>query len=72
MTCGYLTGRRKKPFTVIQEFDGNCARCGEELDLPLYCRECKIWLCSNCHLSHDVEVMKERGLLKCPCGEDHD
>ena len=57
---------------IMEEFDGKCERCGQELDLPLYCKECKIWLCSNCHLSHDVEIMKERGLLLCPCGEDHD
>jgi len=33
---------------TIEEFDGNCSRCKEELDFPLYCKECKVWLCSNC------------------------
>ncbi len=60
--------------TIVEhnEFDGNCSRCKEELDFPLYCKECKVWLCSNCWLPHDVEMMKKQGLLMCPCGEEHE
>ncbi len=57
---------------IEEEFDGNCSRCKGELDFPLYCKECKIWLCANCWLAHDVEMMKKQGLLMCPCGEEHE
>jgi len=56
---------------MSDSFNGKCSRCRNDLDLPLLCRECNIWLCSKCWLPHDVEMMKRKGLLLCSCGEDH-
>jgi len=54
------------------DFTGRCHRCRGDLDLPLYCKECKKWFCARCWNIHDVEMMKEMGLLRCSCGDDHD
>jgi hypothetical protein len=48
-----------------------CPNCGSKDELPLKCRECDIWLCTHCWLSHDVKMMKQLGLLECPCGKSH-
>lgn len=49
-----------------------CPNCNSVDEIPLRCRECEIWMCSACWMKHDVEEMKKRGLLQCPCGEEHE
>lgn len=46
--------------------DWFCTNCNSKNEIPLYCKECKIQICSACWLSHDVEMMKQKGLLVYP------
>jgi len=52
--------------SYIEVPDWNCPNCDRKEEIPLFCKECDIWLCSACWLEHDVKMMKEQGLLKCP------
>lgn len=36
-----------------------CPYCNKEPDLPLYCRECQRFFCSDCHFKHLIDYLPQ-------------